>query len=69
MSKTYNIFISHSWSYGDAYDRLVELLKAKPYFRYKDYSVPKDDPIHSAPTSQASLCANIVWTTLLQKLV
>lgn len=53
MAKTYNIFISHSWSYGDAYDKLVRLLAAKPYFRYKDYSVPRDDPIHDAPTSQA----------------
>ncbi len=43
---TYNLFISHSWSYGDAYENLVDLLDAKPYFRYKNYSVPKDDPIH-----------------------
>ncbi len=24
--KTYNIFISHSWSYGDAYDKLVKFM-------------------------------------------
>ena len=53
MSKVYNLFISHSWSYGDAYDKLIEMLKSKPYFRFKDYSVPRDDPIHNAPTSQA----------------
>ncbi|MCD7831747.1 MAG: TIR domain-containing protein [Firmicutes bacterium] len=46
---TYNLFISHSWSYGDQYDRLVRLLDAKPYFSYKNYSVPKNDPIHNAP--------------------
>ena len=23
----YNLFISHSWRYGDAYDRLLNLLK------------------------------------------
>ena len=45
---TYNLFISHSWAYGDAYDRLLELLRAKPYFNFHDYSVPKDDPIHNA---------------------
>lgn len=45
---TYNIFISHSWTYSDAYDKLVDLLDAKPYFKYKNYSVPKDDPIHNA---------------------
>ncbi len=51
--KTYNIFLSHSWSYKDAYERLMELLEKAPYFYFKDYSVPKDDPIHNAPNSQA----------------
>ncbi len=45
---SYNLFISHSWTYGDAYDRLVNMLNAKPYFSYKNYSVPKYDPIHNA---------------------
>lgn len=45
----YNLFISHSWAYGDAYDRLIDLLNADPSFSYKNYSVPKDDPIHNAP--------------------
>lgn len=45
----YNIFISHSWAYSDYYDRLVKLLDSAPYFYYKNYSVPKDDPIHNAP--------------------
>ena len=46
--KTRNLFISHSWSYGDAYDKLVEMLDAAPNFAYKNYSVPKDDPVHDA---------------------
>lgn len=45
---TYNLFISHSWAYSDAYKRLVALLDTKPYFSYRNYSVPKDDPIHHA---------------------
>ena len=45
---TYNLFISHSWSYSDAYDNLIKLLDAKPYFNYKNYSVPKNDPIYTA---------------------
>ncbi len=49
----YNIFISHSWAYGDAYDKLVKMLDDDPRFNYKDYSVPKDDPIHNAPNSSA----------------
>ena len=45
----YNLFISHSWSYSDQYDRLVSLLNSNPYFYYRNYSVPKYDPIHNAP--------------------
>ena len=45
---TYNLFISHSWSYSTTYDHLVALLDAAPSFSYKNYSVPKADPIHNA---------------------
>jgi len=45
----YYLFISHSWSYGDAYEKLTKMLDAAPYFSYKNFSVPKDDPIHKAP--------------------
>ncbi len=43
----YHIFISHSWTYGDVYNRLITMLNYAPHFLYKDYSVPKEDPIHS----------------------
>lgn len=43
-----NIFISHSWTYGDSFDKLSAMLRAAPRFEYKDYSVPKHDPIHNA---------------------
>lgn len=45
---TYNLFISHSWTYSDAYDSLVKLLNSVDEFEYKNYSVPKYDPIHNA---------------------
>ena len=45
---TYNLFISHSWQYSDAYERLVNMLNSAPNFSYKNYSVPKNDPIHNA---------------------
>ncbi len=45
--REYNIFISHSWTYGDAYEKLVKLLDNGQYFYYKNYSIPKDDPIHN----------------------
>lgn len=44
---TYHLFISHSWTYQDEYEKLIDLLDAKKYFSYKNYSVPKDDPIHN----------------------
>jgi hypothetical protein len=46
---TYNLFISHSWNYSDTYEGLIKLLNANPYFDYRNYSVPKDNPIHNAP--------------------
>ena len=52
MAKTCYLFISHSWSYGDAYERLIALLGAAPYFSFKNFSVPKDDPVHNAPNSK-----------------
>lgn len=51
MSKQYNIFISHSWAYSDAYDKLTDMLK-KSGLDYKDYSIPKDDPIHTNGTDK-----------------
>ena len=46
--RTHHLFISHSWTYGGQYKNLVELLERRPYFRFKNYSVPRDDPIHNA---------------------
>ena len=56
--RTHPLFISHSWTYGSQYKNLVKLLRARPYFRFKDYSVPRDDPIHGA-RSVAALRAAI----------
>lgn len=47
------LFISHSWTYGTAYDGLVTLLEKAPRFEYRNYSVPQDDPVHHAPTDMA----------------
>lgn len=54
----YNLFISHSWTYSHTYDNLIGLLDSAPYFYYKNYSVPKDNPIHNAPYDY-QLCAAI----------
>lgn len=51
--RTHNLFISHSWSYSDSYEKLVELLRSRAYFAFKNYSVPRNDPIHNAATDAA----------------
>jgi hypothetical protein len=51
--KSRSLFISHSWAYTDAYEKLVALLDAAPNFQYKNYSVPRNDPVHNAPTTEA----------------
>lgn len=52
MSRTHNLFFSHTWKYGYNYDNLQRLLSAKPYFFFKDYSVPQNDPIHTNGTDK-----------------
>ncbi len=42
---TYNLFISHAWSHTDDYERLVNLLHAAPYFKWRNYSIPRNEPI------------------------
>lgn len=41
----YNLFLSHSWSYDEEYENMVELLEDFPYFEFKNYSVPSTDPL------------------------
>ena len=53
MPRTRNIFISHSWTYSDAYEKLCNLLNAAPRFSYRNYSVPRNDPVHNASNAQA----------------
>jgi len=49
----YRLFISHSWTYGDAYEKLVSFFDSHSNFKWTDYSVPKNDPIHDAPNQTA----------------
>jgi len=50
--KFYNLFISHSWTYESQYENLINLLNKRQYFDYRDYSVPKDDPLHTSGTDK-----------------
>ena len=51
--KTYNLLISHSWKYTDAYEKISNMLKSRAYFDFKNYSVPKTNPILGAKTDKA----------------
>ena len=54
-----HIFISHSWHYSNHYDTLAEWIfggnwsVGQASLNFLDYSVPRDNPIHNAPTDKA----------------
>lgn len=52
MQTHFNIFVSHSWAHDDAYYRLISLLRRRDDFLFKNFSVPKDDPIHKSLCEQ-----------------
>lgn len=39
---TKRLFISHSWSYSEPYNSIVNLLNNRPYFSWTNYSVPEN---------------------------
>lgn len=43
--KTYDLFITHAWRHDGDYNRLVNLLLAAPLFKWRNYSVPRHDPL------------------------
>lgn len=45
----YRVFISHSWSYSEHYDK-VESFLTQERVPFYNHSVPKDDPIHTRGT-------------------
>jgi len=51
MSKSYRLFISHSWSYGENYDKIVKMISGQG-IEFYDHSVPKGDPIHTNGTDK-----------------
>ena len=45
--RTYQVFISHVWDYGDDYWKIVEFLNGAPNFAWKNLSVPEHAPVDS----------------------
>lgn len=54
-----DVFISHSWTYSEHYDKLYEWIFDRSWnvegvpLVFNDRSVPKDNPIHHAPSTRA----------------
>ena len=54
-----HIFISHSWTYSRHYETLHSWIFGKRWsvgqasLAFRDFSVPRDDPIHNAPSLRA----------------
>jgi hypothetical protein len=53
--KEIHVFISHAWSYSEHYKTLSDWIFKESWkygdtisLDFRDYSVPKDDPIHDA---------------------
>lgn len=61
--KTYKLFISHAWKYGDDYDRLISMLNEAPNFNYRNYSAPEDNPLVNLDGSPVSDDAQIEEAT------
>lgn len=53
-----HVFISHAWSYSEHYDTLASWIFNERWsvgqasLDFRDYSVPKSNPIHSAGSTQ-----------------
>ncbi|MBC6408630.1 MAG: TIR domain-containing protein [Rhodobacteraceae bacterium] len=73
-----HVFISHSWSYSVHYDTLQKWIFAESWrvgqasLHFKDYSVPRYDPIHNAGSdlelkqaidNQISRCSVVIAPT------
>lgn len=57
--KTYDIFISHAWKYGDDYNRLVTLLDAANNFKYRNYSAPENKPLQNLDSTDVTTKSQI----------
>jgi hypothetical protein len=54
-----HVFISHAWAHSHHYETLATWIFNEPWsagqasLDFHDYSVPKNNPIHNAPNTQA----------------
>lgn len=51
-NKTYYIFVSHAWDYSRHYEKIVEFLNSDTTFKWRNYSIPMNDPVHTNGTDK-----------------
>ncbi len=67
MAKTYRIFVSHSWTYSDAYEKMIKFFNDQN-LDYYNHSVPQSNPIHTNGTDKelkAAIEAKIKGTSCI----
>lgn len=45
MARTYNLFVSHAWSYSEAYEAVINLLNSSSSLSWRNHSVPTYRPL------------------------
>jgi hypothetical protein len=63
--KTYDLFISHAWKYGDEYEALKNILTSAPLFSYRNYSAPQYKPLQNLDSTNVTTKAEI--TSAIQR--
>jgi MTH538 TIR-like domain (DUF1863) len=59
ITRQIHVFISHAWKYSHHYEKLAEWIFGETWHSgqirldFRDFSIPKDDPIHNAPNDTA----------------
>lgn len=67
MAKTYRIFVSHSWTYSDDYEKMIKFFNDQN-LDYYNHSVPQSNPIHTNGTDKelkAAIEAKIKGTSCI----
>lgn len=57
--KIYGLFISHAWDRHEEYERLVAMLDSASNFSWRNFSVPRTDPLPGGRTLASQLQAQI----------
>ena len=58
-----HVFISHAWAHSQHYDTLAGWIFNEPWsagsasLDFRNYSVPRDNPVHNAPNTQTLIQA------------